>query len=122
MFSCGMVMRHRRYNYDCVISGWDARCQAERAWITYMGVDQLRLQDKQPFYHVLADDGSNRYAAQENLAPLEAAEAHDVDHPEVGRHFSKREGTHYVLNSEAAARYPEDEDYRRQKYPNPAAS
>ena len=32
-----------------------------------MGVDKLERQDKQPFYNVLVGDGSQRYAAQENL-------------------------------------------------------
>jgi hemimethylated DNA binding protein len=32
-----------------------------------MGVDKLEKQDKQPFYNVLVGDGSQRYAAQENL-------------------------------------------------------
>ena len=32
-----------------------------------MGVDKLADKDKQPFYNVLVADGSQRYAAQENL-------------------------------------------------------
>ena len=35
-----------------------------------MGVDKLPLKDKQPFYNVLVADGSQRYAAQENLVTL----------------------------------------------------
>ncbi len=76
-----------------------------------MGVDRLRLREHQPFYHVLVCDGSSRYAAQENLQPVEIGL--DVSHPEVGRHFSRREGTRYRLNTEAAARYPEDEHFRQ---------
>ena len=34
-----------------------------------MGVDRLRWKEKQPFYNVLVEDGSCRYAASENLMP-----------------------------------------------------
>ena len=34
------------------------------SWIVQMGVDQLPLGPQQPFYNVLVEDGSNRYAAQ----------------------------------------------------------
>ena len=53
-----------RYNYDCVITGWSALCEAEEEWIQQMGVNRLPLGPEQPFYHVLVDDGTNRYAAQ----------------------------------------------------------
>ena len=53
-----------RYNYMCVVYGWDSRCQASQEWIYQMGVHHLPNKDKQPFYNVLVDDGSNRYAAE----------------------------------------------------------
>ena len=34
-----------------------------------MGVDRLHWKEKQPFYNVLVEDGSCRYAATENLFP-----------------------------------------------------
>ncbi len=80
-----------------------------------MGVDRLRLKENQPFYHVLVGDGSNRYAAQENLSPI--ANGVDIGHPEVGKHFTGRRGRHYWLNAEAASRYPDDEGYRERKHP-----
>ncbi len=36
-------------------------------WIHQMGVNKLPKKDKQPFYNVLVEDGSIRYAADENL-------------------------------------------------------
>ena len=33
-------------------------------WIQQMGVNQLPLGPNQPFYNVLVEDGTNRYAAQ----------------------------------------------------------
>ena len=34
-----------------------------------MGVDRLPWKEKQPFYNVMVEDGSCRYAASENLMP-----------------------------------------------------
>ena len=48
----------------CVITGWDRKCMASLEWIQRMGVDRLDRKDQQPFYNVLVNDGSNRYAAQ----------------------------------------------------------
>lgn len=28
LYAVGMIMRHKKYNYDCVISGWDVTCTA----------------------------------------------------------------------------------------------
>lgn len=60
-----------RYNYDCVIYGWDSKCLATREWILQMGVNNLPKKDQQPFYNVLVADGSNRYAAQGNYVRCE---------------------------------------------------
>lgn len=59
-----MIMKHQRYNYLCVITGWDERCRASPEWMSEMGVDELKYGANQPFYTVFADDGSSRYAAQ----------------------------------------------------------
>ena len=40
-----------------------------KVWIRQMGVDRLHWKEKQPFYNVLVEDGSCRYAATENLFP-----------------------------------------------------
>ena len=67
---------------------------------------ELQSKDKQPFYNVLVSDGSNRYAAQENLEPV----AHQaVTHPEVGKYFlsfSPRLG--YGANKQSRGAYPDD--------------
>ena len=53
-----------RYDYYCVIYGWDYTCEMTEDWIHQMGVNQLPLGPNQPFYNVLVNDGTNRYAAQ----------------------------------------------------------
>ena len=47
----------------CVIFGWDSTCMMSREWIFQMGVHTLPRKEKQPFYNVLVEDGSIRYAA-----------------------------------------------------------
>ena len=63
-YAIGMIMKHQRYGYLCVITGWDLRCKASPQWMLGMGVQALDGGANQPFYNVFADDGSSRYAAQ----------------------------------------------------------
>ncbi|XP_046356028.2 F-box only protein 21-like [Haliotis rufescens] len=110
-YSVGMVMKHKRYDYTCVIFGWDETCQASEEWIVQMGVHNLTKQHKQPFYSVLVEDGSNRYAAQENM--LYTDSPREIQHPEVGRYFQTFTETHYIPNQEKQREYPDDTDVTR---------
>ena len=101
-----------------------------------MGVDRLRWKEKQPFYNVLVEDGSCRYAASENLFPTKPQRI--VGNPQVKNsikyhriqvHFFVRssiifneqfllqvgkyfvefdENIGYIANSELTQKYPED--------------
>ncbi|KAM9810355.1 LOW QUALITY PROTEIN: F-box only protein 21 [Neosynchiropus ocellatus] len=105
-YSVGLIMKHKRSGYNCVIYGWDPKCTMSQEWITTMRVQQLSNGANQPFYNVLVQDGTCRYAAQENLEPHSAPL--EIGHPEVGRYFSEFSDTHYVANEALQARYPED--------------
>ncbi|KAL3856329.1 hypothetical protein ACJMK2_011098 [Sinanodonta woodiana] len=105
-YAVGMIMLHKRYRYKCVIYGWDSICQATEEWIVQMGVHNLARKQHQPFYNVLVEDGTNRYAAQENLTPVDDPSI--VTHPEIGRYFQEFCGTYYFLNHEKFAEYPDD--------------
>ncbi|XP_055080007.1 F-box only protein 21 isoform X2 [Periophthalmus magnuspinnatus] len=105
-YSVGLIMKHKRSGYNCVIYGWDPKCTMSQEWITTMRVQQLSKGANQPFYNVLVQDGTCRYAAQENLEPHSAPL--EIGHPEVGRYFSEFVETHYVANEELEMRYPED--------------
>ncbi|KAF0306006.1 F-box only protein 21 [Amphibalanus amphitrite] len=59
----GFTVRHRRYHYHAVVAGWTERCDATEGWIEQMGVDRLPLGRHQPFFNVLAEDRTTRYAA-----------------------------------------------------------
>uniref|UniRef100_A0A1A8FER2 F-box protein 21 n=1 Tax=Nothobranchius korthausae TaxID=1143690 RepID=A0A1A8FER2_9TELE len=105
-YSVGLIMKHKRSGYNCVIYGWDPKCTMSQEWITTMRVHQLSNGADQPFYNVLVQDGTCRYAAQENLEPHSSPL--EIGHPEVGRYFSEFTETHYFANEELQARYPED--------------
>ncbi|CAG08150.1 unnamed protein product, partial [Tetraodon nigroviridis] len=105
-YSVGLIMKHKRSGYNCVIYGWDPKCTMNQEWITTMRVNLLPNGPQQPFYNVLVQDGTCRYAAQENLEPHSAPM--EIGHPEVGRYFSEFANSHYAANEELQARYPED--------------
>ncbi|RDD46506.1 F-box only protein 21 [Trichoplax sp. H2] len=106
IYKVGMMMQHRRYNYTCVIYGWDYECRMTQAWVTQMGVDMLPNGTKQPFYNVLVEDGSQRYAAQENLRQIEE-QIEPCPNAEVGKFFQSFTGTNYVPNDQLRIRYPD---------------
>ncbi|XP_057182505.1 F-box only protein 21 [Triplophysa rosa] len=105
-YSVGLIMKHKRSGYNCVIYGWDPKCTMSQEWINTMRVHQLSKGADQPFYNVLVQDGTCRYAAQENLEPHAAPM--EIAHPEVGRYFAEFSNTHYIANEELETRYPED--------------
>lgn len=62
--SQSLVCYFFRYGYNCVIYGWDPACMMGHEWIRNMNVHSLPHGPHQPFYNVLVEDGSCRYAAQ----------------------------------------------------------
>ncbi|KAI5088148.1 F-box only protein 21, partial [Silurus meridionalis] len=63
-YSVGLIMKHKRSGYNCVIYGWDPKCSMSPEWIATMRVHQLTHGSNQPFYNVLVQDGTCRYGAQ----------------------------------------------------------
>lgn len=72
-----------------------------------MGVFNLPKGENQPFYNVMVEDGSVRYAAEENLAPIEEDGAR-IGHAMVGQYFKGFRGKYYEPNDELSEQYPED--------------
>ncbi|KAL4934964.1 hypothetical protein BDV06DRAFT_217771 [Aspergillus oleicola] len=66
-YHVGQVFKHRRYDYRAIITGWDAECGAGEQWMRRMGVDHLQSGRHQSFYHVIVEDKSVRYVAEENI-------------------------------------------------------
>ena len=89
-------------------------------WVEQMGVDKLPHKEKQPFYNVLVEDGSMRYAADENL---EMAKPRRISHPVIGRYFKHfHSDIGYEPNEELAKEYPEDKNVREHSYLYPSNS
>ena len=64
-YSVGSIFRHRRYNYEAVITGWTRNCAASEHWVSSM--DVYTCGRNQPFYNVFVADGSSRYVAEDNI-------------------------------------------------------
>jgi len=78
----------------------------DELWIQQMGVDNLTGGRNQPFYNVLGDDCTQRYAAQVNLR--EDANQPFNPHPQIGKFFKHFSGTWYTPNESLQQHYPED--------------
>ena len=74
-----------------------------------MGVNALPKQQYQPFYNVLVNDGSHRYAADENLIPVKPQR---ISHILIGKYFQEfDEKLGYIPNKQLSSHlYPEDEE------------
>ncbi|XP_072943824.1 F-box only protein 21-like [Epargyreus clarus] len=103
-FAVGMICYHKRYDYVCIIRGWDLTgCQL------HFPLDDLYFGRNQPFYYITAADQSERYVAQENLMELiRPTRLYHLEH-QISRDFTHFDGFAYVLNDEKKAEYPEDE-------------
>ena len=87
-FSVGDVVQHKYFGV-CVVVGWDKCCEADEAWISGNKVRQLLDRGvDQPFYHVLCDDGTERYCSEENIRLIESDWGVGVRHPFVPHYFS----------------------------------
>ncbi|XP_037295631.1 F-box only protein 21 [Manduca sexta] len=64
-YAVGMICFHKKYLYTGIIIGWDAICDA--SWSQHPEVRNLQFGPNQPFYNVIAADGSSRYVPQEKL-------------------------------------------------------
>ncbi|KXJ92653.1 hypothetical protein Micbo1qcDRAFT_222406 [Microdochium bolleyi] len=92
-YRVGDLFRHRRYGYRAVITGWDATCQASEQWMQQMGVDALPGGGRsQSFYHVLVEDHSTRYVAQENIDVIVPRRRRRRRHRDSGGGGEREEG------------------------------
>jgi hemimethylated DNA binding protein len=98
IYEVGQVIRHKKYNYRGVISGYDHRPILDVS--KWDGVQGLKLGQEQPFYRVVPDQrdteeflgpGSHRpyfYVAQENIELLhDPVEMVSISHRNIGQYF-----------------------------------
>ncbi|KAL4930579.1 Hemimethylated DNA-binding protein YccV like-domain-containing protein [Aspergillus undulatus] len=106
----GQVFKHRRYDYTAVITGWDAECGAGEQWMRRMGVDNLQSGRYQSFYHVIVEDKSVRYVAEENIHLIKPAIS-DLPSTLVavaGKYFKRWDSALREFVSNIRDEYPDD--------------
>ena len=92
-FSVGDIIHHRLFNYRGVIVDLDRKFQATDEW--YEQVAKSRPAKNKPWYHVLVHESlHSTYVAEQNLEADESLAP--VEHPMLGRFFSKIENGRYV--------------------------
>ncbi|KAL9031095.1 MAG: hypothetical protein Q9196_000858 [Gyalolechia fulgens] len=106
-FTIGRVFRHKRYNYQGVITGWDVECAAGETWMSQMGVDQLSRGRHQSFYHVLVEDKTVRYVAEENITDISVDAGANLMSL-AGRHFKRYDQGSKMFVSNLKDEYPDD--------------
>ncbi|KAF2278336.1 YccV-like-domain-containing protein [Westerdykella ornata] len=109
LFKVGQLFRHKRYDYEGVVTGWDPACNAGEDWIQHMGVDRLQGGRNQSFYHVLVDDKTVRYVAEENIEPVEpGTEPSAAMLTLAGRYFKRWDRHNNIFVSNVRDEYPDD--------------
>lgn len=105
----GTIFKHRRYPYSGVIFGWTNTCQPFNGedWIAQMNVDTLPRGRNQPFYHVLVDDGSVRYVAEENIEPIKPTSIAKLA-PMAGKYFKRFDPGIGQFVSNVKTEFPDD--------------
>lgn len=77
-----------------------------------MRVNSLERKAAQPFYNVLAADGSERYVAEDNILPItnnEIPVLYSLTSLEViGKYFKSHDGERFVLSSDLDETYPDN--------------
>ncbi|KAL8705547.1 MAG: hypothetical protein Q9201_001364 [Fulgogasparrea decipioides] len=106
-FRVGQIFRHKRYNYQAVITGWDVECAQSENWMSQMRVDQLSRGRHQSFYHVLVEDKSVRYVAEENIDSNPAEVGVNLMSL-AGRHFKRWDNSSRMFVSNIRDEYPDD--------------
>ncbi|KAJ5594558.1 uncharacterized protein N7459_000766 [Penicillium hispanicum] len=109
-YRVGQVFRHRRYRYRAIITGWDSECGAGEQWMRRMGIDRLQAGRHQSFYHVLVEDRSVRYVAEENIE-LVLPQVTELPQSLVaiaGKHFKRWDEAARAFVSNVRDEYPDD--------------
>lgn len=120
-FCIGQIFRHAQFDYWAVICGWDLTCTASALWQVRMGIASLTRGASQPFYHIVANDSSRRYVAEDNInispfTSLNNAQERDTiienlcNIDGIGRYFERvdvTEGRFFPV-TELSQGYPDD--------------
>lgn len=98
-FRIGQVVKHRIFPFRGVIFDVDPQFANTEEWWRSIP-DEIRPRKDQPFYHLLAENGTNAYVAyvsEQNLLPDETGEP--VGHPQTEVLFDAFDKGQYHLRS-----------------------
>lgn len=95
-FFIGQIIHHNRFDYRGVIFSVDPIFRQSEDWYNTMAIS--KPPKDQPWYRVLVDNaGHTTYVAEKNLEV--ATETSQINHPFLGRYFSRFDGSRYYLKS-----------------------
>jgi len=107
-YRIGQVVQHARYSYRGLIYGWDIECTASETWIQMMDVGSLRRGHQQSFYHIIDNDGSTRYVAEDNIQIIKPVTPPPVILAAAGQWFKRWDSENGVFVSNIRDEYPDD--------------
>ncbi len=96
-YHLGQVVRHRKHPFRGVVFDVDPSFSNSEAWYDAIPEDSRPAKD-QPFYHLLAENGTSHYVAyvsEQNLVADDTGQP--VDHPDLPDLFGDFEDGRYPL-------------------------
>ena len=106
-YRVGQIFRHKRFQYHAVITGWDSECKESDQWMSQMRVHDLNRGKYQSFYHVLVEDCSIRYVAEENIQLVHQNPINSLMDI-AGQHFKRWDDKTESFVSNIRDEYPDD--------------
>jgi len=92
-FYVGQLIHHALFDYRGVVVDVDPEFQGTEEW--YRQVARSKPPKKQPWYHVLVDNGQHMtYVAEKNLEPDRSDQS--IDHPLIPHFFTGFEKGRYI--------------------------
>ncbi|RAL61923.1 hypothetical protein DID88_002412 [Monilinia fructigena] len=106
-FRIGTAFRHQRYGYTAVIIGWDIECHMSSSWIANHQIDSYPRGRHQSFYHVLVEDASIRYVAEDNIGIIEQPNVTSLMRV-AGQYFKRYDQENHRFIANFRDEYPDD--------------
>ena len=108
-YRVGQVIKHKKWDYQGVIIGWDLTAKAPPEWIEQMHGDNVHWKD-QPNYAILIDTRDRpapqlSYVPQENIKIIKNKK---ILHPAIDQYFEQFDGAQYLPRPWLRALYPRD--------------
>lgn len=109
VYRIGQVVKHKKWGYRGVITGWDEQARAPKEWIASMHKENPGW-TTQPNYAMLVDTRDRAapqitYVPQENIEVIRSTK---IVHPQVEDYFEHFDGSQYIPRPWLKGIYPRD--------------